>query len=191
MTRKLIRKNKGQVLVISIAVLLAIFILFFLVVETGNFMYEKVHLQNAADSGAIEGGLWYARSLNILSLSNKILLCSGIAGGIMTFCGFPDGFKAAELVRNIQDVFAGTGKPGTASFNIKAAPCVAEGCVIWNGKKNEVDSIALFNVENFSDNTIFPSFNVERTYVGVKTERKIIYSYKSTLENRIIEVRED
>ena len=79
--------NKGQILVPAILAVVALFMAVILTVETGNVVFEKIKAQNAADSAAVEAGLWYARSLNIVSISNKILAVSALAATICEIAG--------------------------------------------------------------------------------------------------------
>src|ERR1017187_1671741 len=140
--RKLIKGEKGQVLVISIAVIFLIFIFVIAAVEIGNLMYEKTHVQSIADSGAMEGGLWYARGMNILALSNKVLAITGVAAVVAALFGAEEGGrKAIDMVQKAQDMIAGTGE--MANTGIKPMPFFCAAAVFLNGSDNKVMSIPL------------------------------------------------
>lgn len=161
--RTVIAGKKGQVLVISVAVVFIIFIFVIAVVEAGNLMYEKTHMQNIADSGAMEGGMWYARGMNMLALSNKILAITGIAAIIAGFAGAPEaGIKAVEFVQKAQDLIAGTGE--MEKSGIKAMPIFCAAAVVLNGSDNKACSLPLFNLKDFDQSKWMPSFNVKRRY---------------------------
>jgi hypothetical protein len=172
--RRLLKGKKGQVLVISIAALLVVFILTVVVVETGNLVYQKVHMQNIADSGSVEAGLWYARSLNVLSLSNKVLALAGVAGIVGSFLGAPEAMEIPRVIQKMQDAVAGTG----VFEKIKPMPLLAAAAVVRNGSENGVISIPLFNVADFQDSCCLPSFNVERRYLTDVPVKKKKYSIK-------------
>ncbi|MEI7542421.1 MAG: pilus assembly protein TadG-related protein [bacterium] len=182
---KFVKGKKGQVLVISIAVIFIIFIFIITSVEIGNLMYEKTHIQNIADSGALEGGLWYARGMNMLALSNKVLVVTGVAAVIATLLGDPNsGKNAIELVQKAQDLMAGTGEMDKTG--IKTMPLFGAMAVILNGKDNKAYSIPISNLADIKTGKGLPSFNVRRRYVDNMFEQgkedKYYYKKKSTNE---------
>lgn len=179
---KLPAKNKGQVLIMALVAMFVFFILAVVVIETGNLIYQKVHMQNIADSGAMEGGLWYARSLNILSLSNKILLCSGVVAGVLTLLQIPEAEKIPEVIQKLQDVFAGTGD--FEKWKIKPAPFMDMIMVLRNGYNNGVFSMPLFNVDDFSENGFNPAFNVYRTYMSDVGQVEKLYYFNSKCDGQ-------
>lgn len=67
-----VKGKKGQVLVIVLGLVFVLYALSLFIIETGRFVTAKMHLQNTADSVAMESGIWYARSLNMASLINKV-----------------------------------------------------------------------------------------------------------------------
>ncbi len=163
---KLIRKKKGQALVVSIAAFLILFILVIAVVEAGHLMYMKTRSQNIADSGAMEAGLWYARGLNTISLTNKVLAITGVAGIVATIltAGEAGGatLEAIQKVQKAQDIIAGTGE-----FNrVKAFPYIMAAMVLRNGKENGAVSVPFYNVDSFAEGKCLPSFNVRRRYLS-------------------------
>jgi hypothetical protein len=175
--RKLLKKNNGQVIVISIAALLVIFILVIVVVETGNLVYNKVHMQNIADSGAVEAGLWYARSLNVIALTNKALGVLGFAGILTAVVDDGATLKAAQELQKVQDSI------------IAGMPIITAGAVVRNGGGNGVISIPLFNTANFQSSHCMPSFNLERRYlIGGLTQKKRTYTV--TKDGKKIELTE-
>lgn len=72
-----LKNNKGQVLVIVLGLVVLLYVLTLFIVETGHFVTTKMHLQNTSDSVAMESGIWYARSLNLTSLVNKVRYVTG------------------------------------------------------------------------------------------------------------------
>lgn len=161
--KKKLKNKKSQVLIISIFAFILLFIFAFMVVEVGNLIYLKIHMQNIADSAAMEGGTWYARSLNIVSLSNKVLFLVAAGGLVSIFLtlGVTTSTvkNAIEIVQKIQDVFAGTGN----FENVKIAPALNAAAVIINGKRNEETlCVPIFNVEDFDLSAPLPSFNLKR-----------------------------
>lgn len=182
---RLTKGKKGQVLVISIAIISIIFIFIIATVEIGNLMYEKTHIQNIADSGAMEGGLWYVRSMNMLALSNKVLAVTGVAAVIATLLGAPDsGKNAIELIQKAQDLIAGTGEIGKSG--IKTMPLFCAAAVILNGNDNKAFSLPISNLADIKTEKGLPSFNVKRRYVDNMfepgKEDKYYYRKKSTNE---------
>ncbi len=175
-------KNKGQVIVPALVALVVLFIIAIAVIESGNLIYEKIHMQNIADSGAMEAGLWYARSLNILSLSNKILLCSAAVAGVLTILEVPEAEKIPQIVQKLQDVFAGTG--GYGKWKIKPAAMMTAMLVLRNGMRNGVVDVPLFNTEEFSDQGFNPSFNVERRYIDDTENEEVTYYFDSDVDGK-------
>ncbi len=123
--------SRGQILVMAIFVFVIIFIFAFLVIETGNLIYKKIHIQNACDSAALEGGIWYARILNIVAITNKILAGTYVA----TFLSFGILKNSIDMVQIIQD------------WIINLSPYFICGAVLLNGHQNKLLSIPLFNKE--------------------------------------------
>lgn len=161
--KKNLKSKKSQVLIISIFAFILLFIFAFMIVEVGNLIYLKIHLQNIADSAAMEGGTWYARSLNIVSLSNKVLFLVAAGGLVSIFLTLGVSTStvknAIEIVQKIQDVFAGTGN----FANVRIAPALNAAAVIINGQRNEGTlCIPIFNVEDFDLSDPLPSFNLKR-----------------------------
>lgn len=189
--RRLLKGQKGQVLVISIAVIFLIFIFVIVAIEAGNLMYEKTHMQNIADSGAMEGGMWYSRGMNILALSNKVLAITGVAAVVAALFGAPEGGrKAVELVQKAQDLMAGTGS--MEKTGIKAMPYLCAGAVLLNGSDNGVFSVPLHNLADFDTGRWLPSFNVKRRYADKagKTDDdadKYYYNKRDTGEKVYVE----
>lgn len=163
MNKKILKSKKSQILIISIFAFVLIFMLAFMVVEVGNLIYWKIHIQNIADSAAMEGGTWYARALNIVSLSNKVLFLVASGGLILSVLtlGTTAGStkEAIEVVQKVQDVFAGTG-----SFkDLRIMPALNAGAVFINGIRNENTlCVPVFNVADFEIKDALPSFNLKR-----------------------------
>ncbi len=131
MSKKITGKNKGQILIMAIFVFIIIFMITFLVIETGNLIYKKIHMQNICDSAALEGGLWYARILNIVSLTNK-----GLATAYgLTIISLGTLKAGVDIVKKIQN--------GITSIS----PYFIYAMVLLNGYENKVLSVPLFNKE--------------------------------------------
>jgi len=190
--KKMIPKNKGQILLPAILAVVALFMAVILTVETGNVIFEKIKTQNAADSAAVEAGLWYARSLNIVSISNKILAVSAVAATICEIAGLKGAMKTIDAVQKVQDAFAGTGD--FEKLPIKPAPLLLSAAVIKNGINNGSACIPVFNVNNDSNNYL-PSFNLERRYASelLVPDKDVPgkYSYKRKSDGRKIYVDKD
>jgi len=159
--RKFVKKTRGQILVVAITAMFVLFIFGIGIIEIGNLFYEKTHMQNIADSGAMEAGTWYARALNITSLSNKLLVvAAGVALAMSSITG-PLAIKAVGKaithIQDLQDFFAGTGELGKA----QVVPWLCWGSVLLNGKRNDALSLAAFNVET-PGKIIPPTFNLKR-----------------------------
>ncbi|HDQ26659.1 MAG TPA: hypothetical protein ENN43_07965, partial [bacterium] len=196
--KRAVRGKKGQILILALGVMAAIFIMAVVVVETGNLVYERIHLQNTADSAALEGGLWYARALNVVSLSNKgLVLTTGVAVAAIIITGgttLPFWERTLNMYMKAQDFFAGTGH-----FKDKRLmPALTAGAVVINGQRNGCLSIPLFNVEDFGNN-IIPSYNLKRRtlvdfledsietryyYVEQATGRRVDVPSREVAENR-------
>ncbi|HPD18202.1 MAG: Tad domain-containing protein [Candidatus Goldbacteria bacterium] len=161
--KKNLKSRKSQVLIISIFAFVLLFVFSFMVIEVGNLIYLKIHMQNIADAAAMEGGTWYARALNIVSLSNKVLFLTAAGGlviSILSLGTLGGGAKnAVDFIQKVQDVFAGTG----TFENIRIVPALNAAAVIINGQKNENTlCIPVFNVEDFELKDVLPSFNLKR-----------------------------
>jgi hypothetical protein len=111
----------------------------------------------------MEGGIWYARALNVTSLSNKILVAltgiALIATAASAGTTWPFWKSLLEFYINIQDFFAGTGD----FKDTPVMPLLDAGAVFINGARNDKTvCLPLFNVENFMDKGFIPSFNLKR-----------------------------
>lgn len=161
--RRIIRGQRGQVLVLSVAALLCISMFMVFLVETGNLFFQKVKAQNTADSGAMEGGLWYARALNVVSLTNKVLVvaaAASLASMVLTFgLATVSAEKIMSTLVKAQDVFSGLGDgPGG-----KVMPVLCMLMVSKNGLQNDAMSIGIFNAEDITEiKDVFPDFNLKR-----------------------------
>ncbi len=161
--RRIIKGQRGQVLVLSVAALLCISMFMVFLVETGNLFFHKTKAQNIADSGAMEGGLWYARALNVVSLTNKVLVVTAaacLASMVITFGGST--ITSKEIMDKLvkaQDVFSGLGD----GIEGKIMPGLCFAMVPKNGMQNDAVSVGIFNAEDISDiKDVFPDFNLKR-----------------------------
>jgi hypothetical protein len=181
-------KKRGQVLAISVTAMFILFVLGLAVIEIGNLVYEKTHLQNIADSGAMEAGTWYARALNLTSFSNKVLVAAAVAAALAAGPGaVPAINRATEPVRKAQDFIAGTGN----MEKVKALPWLVELALLKNGAQNGAASIGLFNVETFSKCQL-PSFNLKRRTLADVLDPKQLktkYYYVEESTDRRVDVR--
>jgi|GEM_PF-1239738 hypothetical protein len=196
--KKILKKRKSQILVISVFLFVLIFILAFMIIEIGNLFYLKIHLQNIADSSAMEGGTWYARALNIVSLSNKVLFLVAAGGLVLAFLTLgitaENVRKAIEFTQKAQDFFAGTGD----FEKIRIVPGLNAAAVVINGQRNEnVLCIPIFNVSDFDLKDPLPSFNLKRRkltdfldFGSNEANDKYYYRRKSTGEKIYVDEKD-
>ncbi|MCX8093023.1 MAG: Tad domain-containing protein [Candidatus Goldbacteria bacterium] len=196
--KKNFKNIKSQVLVISIFAFVLIFIFAYMVIEVGNLIYLKIHLQNIADSAAMEGGTWYARALNIVSLSNKVLFLVAAGGLVSVFLTLgvtaPAVKEAIAFTQKVQDVFAGTGD----FEKIRIVPALNAAAVIINGQRNENTlCIPIFNVNDFDLTDPLPSFNLKRrtftdflSFEDNQANNKYYYRKKSTGERVYVDEKD-
>jgi len=64
------RSRRGQVLVMALLVISLMVGLIFLVYNTGDYINHRLAMQNVADSVAISGAGWIARSMNVIAMNN-------------------------------------------------------------------------------------------------------------------------
>jgi len=64
------QNNSGQILISVVFFLFVLISCLALTVNVGDRINKKIRMQNAADAFAIEGGLWFARALNMISILN-------------------------------------------------------------------------------------------------------------------------
>jgi hypothetical protein len=158
---KKISRQNGQALVISVVVICIVLLLTVAAIESGNLLYEKIHTQNIADSGAVEGGLWYARSMNMLSLSNGILAITGVVAIASIFVGAGgEGYNLIRGVQISQDAIAGTGD----FEQVKPMPFFSAAAVLLNGSDNKSLSVPVYNLATLEAGKGLPSFNVKRRF---------------------------
>lgn len=156
------KKRKGQILVFSIFIFIILFLFTLVIIETGNFLFNKIHLQNAADSAALEGGTWYARFLNVISVSNKVL--AGAYGiGLINLSASK---IATEIVKKIQDALL---IGGVVAIN---------GFVIFNECQNGLKPIPPILNGDEDDKRKLISLNINRTQLFKDYSRNVKYYYK-------------
>ena len=156
------KKNKGQILIFAIFVFMILFLFTLIIIETGNFLFNKIHLQNAADSAALEGGTWYARFLNVISISNKVLAGAyGIGLINLSACKI-----ATTIVKEIQD---GLMIGGVIAIN---------GFVMFNEYQNGLKPLPpILNGED-DDKKKLITLNLRRAQLFENYSRNVIYYYK-------------
>jgi hypothetical protein len=165
-----VKRRRGQTLIASICAAVVILLLMLASFEAGNIMYKKAHVQNVADSGALEGGLWYARAMNILALSNKVLAMAFAAGIAESAAGDPEaGLDTVHEVQKMQDMIAGIGDYGL----LRPFPNFAAAMVIKNGALNNSMSIPVFNSMDCDPSANMPSFNVRRRYADQELKKAL------------------
>ena len=69
-SRRTGRRQRGQILVIILLGTAVLASLIFYVINVGDTINTKVAMQNAADSTAIAGAAWMAKSFNIIAMNN-------------------------------------------------------------------------------------------------------------------------
>jgi hypothetical protein len=81
---KLRKDEKGQILVISVLVLLMLVVFIYAVFNVGQMVSEKMRMQNIADSAAYSGAVWEARLLNFTAYTNRALIANIVMGSFIT-----------------------------------------------------------------------------------------------------------
>ncbi len=134
--------ENGQVLGFLL-VWLTVFLLFLtLVADVGQVLLTKLRMQNAADAAAVSGAIVLRDALNLIALSNGILVLSWVISGAP---------KTSAGVMLIQDIL------------IAAAPYASFTAAIVAGMGNGADMSYVANV--IGSWKVFPSLMVERGYV--------------------------
>jgi hypothetical protein len=64
------RDQRGQIIYLAVASVIAFVALGALVVNTGYLVTRRMETQNAADAAAAAGSAWIARGMNIISMNN-------------------------------------------------------------------------------------------------------------------------
>lgn len=64
------RRRRGQILMITLLALLLLASMVFFVFNAGEQINRRMSMQNAADSAAIGGATWMARSMNVVAMNN-------------------------------------------------------------------------------------------------------------------------
>ncbi len=64
------RRHRGQVIVIALLAIILLAGMVFYVFNLGDQVNRRVSMQNAADSAAIGGATWMARSMNVVAMNN-------------------------------------------------------------------------------------------------------------------------
>ncbi len=164
---KMIHGKSGQAYIPLLVAVMLLFILALACAEVGNIIYQKIKLQNAADSAALEGGIWYARTLNIASISNKVL-----AGTLVLTC-FTGNAAGIKMAQKMQDII------------VESAPYIACAAVARNGIKNGCISVPVFN------GSMVPSFNIERRTVKDVIESDKGFSYTKAGTGETVYVKKE
>lgn len=75
------RLQRGQVLVLALALLGAGLAGALVMYNVGQATAERAQLQDAADAAAWSGGLWVARQLNFMAYTNRAMVANHVAAG--------------------------------------------------------------------------------------------------------------
>ena len=93
------RERSGQILVVILLGIVGLAGLVFYVVNVGDQSNRRVAMQNAADSAAISGAAWMARSMNVVGMNN--VACTRMLALVPILDAFPLSSKMAhEEVRS-------------------------------------------------------------------------------------------
>ena len=91
-----LRRQRGQVLPVSIAFMLIIAALFYFMVNTGQAVTEKMRVTNAADAAAYSAGVIEARALNYDAYLNRAMVANQMAiAQMVSFASWIDYFATA------------------------------------------------------------------------------------------------
>ena len=105
------RNEKGQVLVLALLLIIPLLLFTVLVFGMGRMIDERIRLQNAIDSAALNAAIWQARGLNVITDLNYPIVIIAMAA-----------FKEPELwpvvkgLQKAQDIVNKT-FPGTAALS--------------------------------------------------------------------------
>jgi len=77
------KKNKGQVIVAGMALMLVAGVMLFFVFNSSRAVNEKINLVNAADAAAYSGAQVAARQLNFMAYTNRAMIANEVAIGHM------------------------------------------------------------------------------------------------------------
>lgn len=148
--------------VVALGLLVAV-LLMWTVVRVGAAFHERTRLQTAVDATALSAATAYARSLNIVAVSNQVLFGAAVAdlavklfGGGALAAGMSAGGSLTDLVMLFQDIWAGTGgmEPGVAPVAMAAVGATV-------GARNGLEAMFLWNGLTGPD-AAFPTLNVRR-----------------------------
>ena len=167
--------SAGQVSAALLIIFLMAVVSAGVIMKTGKFFFRKAHLQNVADAAALDGGLWYARCLNILSLSNKLQAAAAAATAVSLLTGNPALLRLNTVIADIQDFIIGDGKYGRISRY--AAPALICGMAVKNALKNDCVCLPFMNVKGQKSFLSAASVNVKRYCIEKISNRKVEYYF--------------
>jgi hypothetical protein len=190
---------------LGLACLFIVAIFLGLMVRSGRLALERERAEAAADATAMAAATDYARTLNLISASNKFWFFAEIADKLKEI---PQ-LKAAlswvpkpETVQKIQDYLAGTGQsPGSGQTRLSLALLI-EASTLLTAKENGLTVLPLWNGDGDKNlPSPMPTLNLRRRYLSelgdeavqykdlegeVKKEDRFTYREKGS--NRTIEV---
>lgn len=161
------KSPRGQILPMSLGIFLLLAVLVFLLVNVGRLVLERERVHHRTDVVTFSGGVDYARGLNLLSLSNKILG----GGALVAVASLGSTSSSLSAIQKGQDILAGTGNfelniSGT-KINAGILPVYTIVALEYLGTKNKLLALPLWNQEKLSEyEKIIPNFNVARRMLG-------------------------
>ncbi|MDY6862164.1 MAG: Tad domain-containing protein [Thermodesulfobacteriota bacterium] len=81
---KLKKREEGQILVVSVLVLLLLIVFIYAVFNVGQMVSERMRIQNIADAAAYSGAVWEAKLLNFTAFTNRALIANTVTGCFVT-----------------------------------------------------------------------------------------------------------
>jgi hypothetical protein len=122
--------EKGQIIIISVFLILVIFAGLILVIGVGYTIQQRIAMQKAVDAAALSAAVWQARGLNVISSLNYALIAAIGTDIIKSILSGDINNELSRAVKYAQDITAKT-IPGAAGLgyrqifneNMKGARC--------------------------------------------------------------------
>lgn len=158
-----IGRQDGQILPLSLICLSCLALFLAMMINVGRLVLQKEDTRVRTDAVAYSAGVDYARALNLLSVSNKLLAGSALLKTAATLVPGIGGLAAVAPgpsdIQTAQDIVAGlTAFPG--------APILVELDAIQIGRQNGLTILLSWNESEDSKPTLLPGFNLRRRYLS-------------------------
>jgi hypothetical protein len=144
--------ERGQVLPLSLAAFIAGSLLFLFLVRAGGLLVQRERARMRTDVTAYSIGTDYARALNVLAMTEKMVS----TGHVASFIPFV-GASARAMVQFLQKV-----QKGFLNFG----PWLGEASAAYLGAQNGLVAMPLWNtrdlIRDFDAENFLPSYNVEQ-----------------------------